>query len=130
MTELAERLLQKAKSGNLPWQKAQGKDAYLVSFPEVTITISRLSWLPSPPPAPPGLPPLPDLRKISTFGYRLELFESGAMIGSFAATGGDPEHKLLRQIFELAEGLHEGPEGEEHQTEVGIDKALEYLQDS
>lgn len=128
MAQLADHLLLKAKDGNLLWVKADGKDAFMVSFPEVLIAISRLSWLPAPPPAPPGLPRLPDLRKASTFGYRLELFdESGTMIGSLAATAGDPEHKLLREIYELAEGFHEVPEGEELQTEAGINKALEYL---
>lgn len=52
------------------------------------------------------------------------------MIGSLAATGGDPEHKLLREIYELAEGFYEVPEGKVHQTEAGIDKALKYLQDT
>ena len=128
IVEVADQLLQRAKAGKVPWQKADGKDTYLVSFPEISLGISRLSWLPGPPPAPPGLPSLPDLRSISAYGYRLELFdESGAMIGSMAATGGDPQHKVLREIFELAEGTCEVPEGKESDLEVGINKALEHL---
>ena len=45
------------------------------------------------------------------------------MIGSLAATAGDPEHKVLRDIYELAEGV-------ESDIDARIDKALEYLKDN
>ena len=78
-----------------------------------------------------GLPSLPDLRSISAYGYRLELFdEGGTMIGSMSATGGDPQHKVLREIYELAEGTYDVPEGKEGDLEVGINKALDYLKRS
>jgi hypothetical protein len=123
MIELAEQLLKRAREGSFAWEKAAGKDSYMVHFPDMAVAIARLSWLPGPPPAPPGLPSPPDLRRISAYGFRLELFdESGAMIGSLAATAGDPEHKVLRDIYELAEGTYTDIDG-------SIDKALEYLRE-
>jgi hypothetical protein len=124
MFEVAEQLLKRAKEGKLIWDKGLRGDAFMVRLPDSTLVISRLSWLPGPPPKPPGLPKLPelpDLRKVSTYGFRLELFdENGAMVGSLASTLGDPEHKVLRDIYEIAESSQ--PDIEEN-----INKALDYL---
>lgn len=122
MIELAEQLSKRARDGKVTFEKAPGEDSYRVRFPDMAVVIARLSWLPAPPPPPPGFPPLPDLRRVSTYGFRLELFddESGAMIGSLAATTGDPEHKVLRDIYQIAEGA-------ESDVEAKIDKALKYL---
>lgn len=122
MIELAEKLLERAQEGNVAWSKALGKDSYMVRFPDMAVAIARLSWLPGPPSPPPGLPSLPDLRRVTTYGFRLELFdESGAMIGSLAATAGDPEHRLLSDIYHIAEAR-------EGNIEAKIDKALEHLE--
>ena len=87
----------------------------------MSLSISRLSWLPGPPPKSPRFPEFPDLRKVSTYGYRLDLFEEqGPMIGSLAATTADPEYTTLRGIYELAEG-------EENNAQDKIRKALDYL---
>ena len=122
MIEVAEQLLEKVRREKVTWVKATDNDAYYVRLPDgMSLAISRLSWLPGPPPKPPGLPMLPDLRKVSTYGYRLELFEEqGPMIGSLAATTGDPEYTTLRRIYELAEG-------EKDNAEDKIKTALNYL---
>ena len=71
-----------------------------------------------------GIPEFPDLSRVSTYGFRLELFEeTGPMIGSLAATTGDPEYTTLRGIYELAAG-----EGEDAQDKIG--KALDYLKEA
>jgi len=122
MIEVAEQLFEKARRGEVDWVGPSDNDAYYVRLPDgMSLAISRLSWLPGPPPTPPGIRQLPDLRRVSTYGYRLELFEeTGPMIGSLAATTGDPEYTTLRGIYELAEGNEDG-------TRDKIDKALGYL---
>jgi len=122
MKEVAEQLFETARRAELAWVGPSEHDAYYVLLPDgMSLGISRMSWLPGPPPTPQGLPDLPDLRRVSTYGYRLELFEEkGPMIGSLAATTGDPEYTILRGIYELAQG-----EGDDAQ--VKIEKALNYL---
>ncbi len=141
MIEVAEQLLEKARREKVAWVKATYNDAYYVVLPDgMSLAITRLSWLSGPPPKPPGLPELPDLRKATTYGYRLDLFEDqgpmiaataadpvitigyeqGPMIGSLAATAADPEYTTLRGIYELAEG-------EGNNVQDKIRKALDYL---
>lgn len=125
MKDVAEQLLEKARLAKFDWVKATNNDVYYVLLPDgMSLAISRLSWLPGPPPIPDGLPELPDLRRVSTYGYKLELFdEKGPMISSLAATTGDPEYTTLRAIYELAEG-----EGDDAQDKIG--KALDYLKEA
>jgi hypothetical protein len=127
MFEVAEQLLIRAKEGKLVWHGSPGVAAFLVRLDDLTLLIARLSWMPGPPPAPPGLtklPKLPDLRKVSTYGFRLELLDgTGAVVGKLFSTPGDPEHKVLREIYEIAESGQPDIEG-------NIDKALEYLKRS
>ena len=122
MIAVAEQFLEKARHGNLAWVGPTNNDAYFVGLPDgMSLTISPMSWLPGPPLTPPGLPELPDLRRVSTYGYRLELFdEIGPMIGSLAATVGDPEYTTLRGIYELAQD-----DGDDSRAK--IEKALNYL---
>ena len=120
--EVADQLLEKARRAELAWVGPTDHDAYYVPLPDgMSLCISRLSWLPGPPPALPGLPDLPDLRRVTTYGYKLELFdESGPMIGSLAGTTGDVEYRTLREMFELAEG-------EKDDAQDKLEKALDYL---
>ncbi|MCH7735713.1 MAG: hypothetical protein IH961_10935 [Chloroflexi bacterium] len=122
MIEVAEQLLEKARRGDLAWAGPTNKDAYYLRLPDgMSLAISPMSWLPGPPVTPPGLPELPDLRRVSIYGYRLELFEEkGPMIGSLAATVGDPEYSTLLAVYELAQD-----DGDDSQ--VKIEKALNYL---
>lgn len=119
MKDVAEQLLEKVRRAKLPWVKATNNDIYYVPLPDgMSLSISRLSWLPGPPP---GIPELPDLRKVSTYGYRLELFdENGPMIGSLAASAGDHDYTVLREIYEIADG-----EGDN--TQDKLEQALNYL---
>lgn len=119
MRDVAEQLLEKVRRAKLPWIKATNNAAYYVPLPDgMSLNISRLSWLPGPPP---GIPELPDLRRVSTYGYRLELFdEKGPMVGSLAATAGDNEYTVLREIYEIAEG-------EVDNTQDKIEQALNYI---
>jgi len=122
MKEVAEQLLEKARRAKLIWVGPTDQDAYYVSLPDgMSLCISRLSWLPGPPRTLPGLPELPDLRRVSTYGYKLELFdEKGPMIGSLAGTTGDVEYTTLREIYELAENERDDTQGK-------LSKALDYL---
>lgn len=124
MIEVAEQLLDRAKAGTVAWQREFGNQRYLLGFPDMAIAISRLSWLPGPPLPPPGLPTLPDLRSLGTYGYKLELLdENGGLIESLAATVGDPEHRVLKEIYDVAEVG-------ERSIDESIDKALSYLKNS
>ena len=124
MIEVAEQLLGRVKAGTVAWKKDFGNQRYLLGFPDMALAISRLSWLPGPPPPPPGLPALPDLRSLGTYGYKLELLdENGWLIESLAATVGDPEHRVLKEIYDVA------AVGEQN-IDASIDKALDYLKNS
>jgi len=124
MIEVAEQLLKRAKAGTVGWKKDFGDQRYLLVFPDMAFAISRLSWLPRPPLPPPGFPTPPVLRGLGTYGYKLELLDqNGGLIESLAATVGDPEHRMLKDIYEVAEI------GEQN-IDASIDKALEYLKNS
>ena len=79
MIDLAEQLLKQAEAKKIAWAKAIGRDVYLLRLPDMSLTITRVSLLPGPPPPLPGLPALPDLRGIATLGYKLELFEGNPL---------------------------------------------------
>ncbi len=122
MIEVAEQLLEKLQREKVDWAPATNNDVYYTKLTDgMSLSITRLSWLPGPPSKTPILAELPDLRKVSTYGYRLDLYEErGPMIGSLAATTADPEYSTLRGIYELAEG-------EEDDAQDKIKKALDYL---
>lgn len=105
MKEVAEQLLTQSKEHKVTWEETSRRGAYRVHFPDIALTITRVS---------PSLEDSSDMR--------LELMsEAGRVIESLETTPEDPMYSTLSQIFDLAQ---------QDIRDSGIDKALDYLKRS
>lgn len=102
MSQVAEQLLSQTKEHKVNWEETSRKGSYRVHFPDIALTITRVS---------------PNLDEVSDM--RLELMsDGGRVIDSLDAAHENPMHSTLNQIFEIAQ---------QDIQDSGIDKALNYL---
>ena len=108
INEVASELLRRSRDGKIPWKQTRRDNEYRVSFPDVSLAISRASG-----------------------HYQLDLInESGSVIGSleysplslFSETEEtealESRKETLKEIYDLAEA---------HVQEEVAQKALQYL---
>ncbi len=102
MNEVAEQLLRQSKEHKVSWAETGSRVAYRVHFPDIALTITRVSS---------------SLGEVSDM--RLELMsDGGRVIDSLDTAHENPMHSTLNQIFEIAQ---------QDIRDSGIDKALNYL---
>ena len=100
MMNLAEELLERAQSGKITWEAGAMRNAYGVTLPDMTITISREGPL-----------------------YTLSLLgeDQRTIDRLYSSKTYDPAFRLLQEIYDLARG-RTAPRRDEN-----VEKAVGYL---
>ena len=120
MHELSEELLLQTQEGKVTWEEMEGsQDTYKVTFTDIALVISK--WAPL---SQSSWQPLRDFSNslnLDIATYSLELCnDSGEVEERLVAIPGQATHRVLREVFDLAQ-RQASPAGR------NIEKALEYL---
>ena len=120
INQVAEELLIQARADKLKWEIIEDREtAYLTSFPETSLIVSRWSPLHNAPWA--EVRDLANSISLDLATYRLELLnDAGEILESLLTIPGQASYRRLREVYQLAHR-------QASYSEKSIDEVLQHL---